>query len=65
MIHAEASFGTHPTVSLGCGTLCTFNYDTLISTGIAVLATLGIAFWIRSRLRTYEQAYMAIKPLIR
>ena len=74
MIHAEASFGTHPTVSLGCGTLCTFNYDTLISTGIAVLATLGIAFWIRSRLRTgapgkvqavFEWGYDLLRGLVK
>ncbi len=51
---SDSSFGTHPTVDLGCGTLCTFNYDSVISSVIAVLATLGIGFWIRSRLRSGE-----------
>jgi F-type H+-transporting ATPase subunit a len=54
MIHGEAAPGTHPTIDLGCGTLCTFNYDSLISSAIAIVATIGIAFWIRSRLRDGE-----------
>ena len=54
MIFADAAFGTHPTVSLGCGPLCTFNYDSLISSAIAILATLGVAFWIRSKLQARE-----------
>ncbi len=55
MIHAEGITVTHPTVSLGCGQWwCTFNYDSLISSAIAVLATLGVAFWIRSQLRSGE-----------
>jgi F-type H+-transporting ATPase subunit a len=45
---------THPTVSLGCGPLCTFNYDSLISSAIAVLVTIAISFWIRSQLQSGE-----------
>ena len=39
--------GTHPTVTV-CGNalLCTFNYDTLISSGLAILVTLAIGFGI-------------------
>ncbi|HYR49109.1 MAG TPA: F0F1 ATP synthase subunit A [Candidatus Eisenbacteria bacterium] len=54
MILAEEGLGNHPTFDLGCGTLCTFNYDTLISSAIAILVTLGVAFWLRSKLRTGE-----------
>jgi len=54
MIQADSGFGTHPTVSLGCGPLCTFNYDSLISSALAVVVTLGVAFWIRSQLRPGE-----------
>src|SRR6202011_4569224 len=54
VIHLEASPGTHPTINLGCGTLCTFNYDSVISSVIAVLVTLGVAFWLRSQLREGE-----------
>ncbi|MGH7763943.1 MAG: F0F1 ATP synthase subunit A [Candidatus Dormibacteraceae bacterium] len=54
MLQADGNFGTHPTVSLGCGPLCTFNYDSLISSALAILATIAIAFWIRARLREGE-----------
>ena len=54
MIYAEAGPGTHPTIDLGCGTLCTFNYDSVISSLIAVIATVLIAFWVRSKLRDGE-----------
>ncbi len=54
MIYIEAAPGTHPTIDLGCGTLCTFNYDSVISSAIAVIATLGVAFWLRSQLREGE-----------
>lgn len=53
MIYAEG-FGTHPTVDLGCGTLCTLNYDSVISSVVAVVLTLLIAFWLRSQLREGE-----------
>ena len=54
MIHAEAAVGSHPTIDLGCGTLCTFNYDSVISSFIAIIATLAVAFWIRSKLKEGE-----------
>jgi F-type H+-transporting ATPase subunit a len=54
VIQADSGFGTHPTISLGCGPLCTFNYDSLISSALAVVVTLGVAFWIRSQLRPGE-----------
>ncbi|HVH63577.1 MAG TPA: F0F1 ATP synthase subunit A [Candidatus Dormibacteraeota bacterium] len=59
MIFLAESVG-QPAVNLGCGPLnlfgfqfpiCTFNYDSLISTFIAVVATLAVGFWIRSQLR--------------
>ncbi|MHB8588645.1 MAG: F0F1 ATP synthase subunit A [Candidatus Dormibacteraceae bacterium] len=54
MIHADSTVGTHPTIDLGCGNLCTLNYDSLISTALAVAATLAVAFWIRSKLQDGE-----------
>ncbi len=57
MIHADINV-THPTVSLGCGSWwCTFNYDSLISSALAVLVTLVVAFWIRSQLRPGETTF--------
>ena len=50
----EEHFGTHPTVDLGCGTLCTFNYDSVISSIVAVVVTIAIGFWIRSKLKSGE-----------
>jgi len=55
VILADSQIGTHPTVEIGgCGTLCTFNYDSLISSFIAVIATLAVGFWLRSQLRHGE-----------
>jgi F-type H+-transporting ATPase subunit a len=60
MIFTEASPGSHPTIDLGCGSLtigplhyqiCTLNYDSVISSLIAVAATIAIAFWVRSKLQ--------------
>jgi F-type H+-transporting ATPase subunit a len=47
MMVAEAIPGTHPTIQV-CGNafLCTFNYDTLISSGIAIVLTLGLGFGV-------------------
>ena len=52
VLAAEAVPGTHPTISV-CGNafLCTFNYDTLISSGIAFLVTIAIAVAVVWRLR--------------
>lgn len=75
MIHADnSSFGTHPTISLGCGPLCTFNYDSVVSSILAVVFTLAIAFWVRSRLKSgepskvqavFEWVYDLLRGLIR
>lgn len=54
MIHTDSAVGTHPTVSFGCGPLCTFNYDSVVSSLLAAVVTILIAFWIRSRLRSGE-----------
>ena len=74
MIHAEAAIGSHPTIDLGCGPLCTFNYDSVISSLIAIAVTIGIAFWLRSRLRQgepgrvqaiFEWGYDQLRSLVR
>lgn len=78
MIYADASFGTHPTVGGGCDvgpvSLCTFNYDSIISSAIAVALTIAIAFWIRSRLRSgtpgkvqavFEWGYDLLRGLVK
>jgi F-type H+-transporting ATPase subunit a len=54
VINTDAAVGTHPTIDFGCGILCTFNYDSLISSAIAIAATLAVAFWVRSKLREGE-----------
>jgi F-type H+-transporting ATPase subunit a len=74
VIHAEAAVGSHPTIDLGCGTLCTFNYDSVISSFIAIIATLAVAFWIRSKLKEgepskvqaiFEFGYDQLRSLVR
>ena len=74
MIYTEASPGTHPTIDLGCGTLCTLNYDSVISSFIAIIVTIGIAFWVRSKLQEgqpgrvqaiFEWGYDQLRGLIR
>ncbi|HLQ61323.1 MAG TPA: F0F1 ATP synthase subunit A [Candidatus Acidoferrales bacterium] len=66
--------GTHPTLSLGCGTFCTFNADGLISTGIAIVLTLAMGFYVRSRLESgvpnrfqavFELFYDFVRGLVR
>ncbi|TMC38417.1 MAG: hypothetical protein E6J28_06115, partial [Chloroflexi bacterium] len=37
---------THPTVDLGCGYLCTINYDSVISSAIAIVVTITVAILI-------------------
>ncbi|TMD75750.1 MAG: hypothetical protein E6I82_04490, partial [Chloroflexi bacterium] len=37
---------THPTVDLGCGTLCTINYDSVISSALAIVVTIVFAILI-------------------
>jgi F-type H+-transporting ATPase subunit a len=74
VIFAEAGPGTHPTIDLGCGTLCTLNYDSVISSVIAVIATLAIAFWVRSKLKEghpgkvqaiFEWGYDQLRSLVK
>ncbi len=74
MMHADAAVGTHPTIDLGCGPLCVFNYDSVVSSAIALIATLAVAFWIRSKLRegepskvqaVFEWGYDQLRSLIR
>jgi F-type H+-transporting ATPase subunit a len=53
---ADATPGTHPVLQIcGSGTsvpfYCQLNYDTLISTGIALAVTLAIGFLVAARLR--------------
>jgi F-type H+-transporting ATPase subunit a len=74
LIHVEASPGSHPTIDLGCGTLCTLNYDSVISSVIAIIVTVAIAFWIRSKLQEgkpgrvqaiFEWGYDQLRGLIK
>jgi len=75
VIHSEeAAVGSHPTIDLGCGMLCRFNYDSLISSAIAIAVTIAIAFWIRSKLQAgepskvqavFEWGYDQLRSLIR
>jgi F-type H+-transporting ATPase subunit a len=71
---AEAAPGTHPTIDLGCGTLCTINYDSVISSLIAVILTIAIGFWVRSKLQEgrpgkvqaiFEWGYDQLRSLVR
>src|SRR5207253_9521191 len=74
MILNDSSVGTHPTVDLGCGPLCTFNYDSVVSSLLAVVVTLAVGFWIRSELKSgepgrvqavFEWGYDQLRSLIR
>jgi F-type H+-transporting ATPase subunit a len=74
MIYLQSQVGTHPTIDFGCGTLCRFNYDSIISSLLAIAATIGIAFWVRSQLREgepgrvqaiFEWGYDQLRGLIR
>jgi len=47
---AEAPPGTHPTVSVCGAWYCTFNYDSLISSAVAIVITLLVAFMVAYRL---------------
>lgn len=50
---ADAVPGTHPTVTIcqGSNFLCTFNYDTLISSALAIIVTLAIGLGVAYSLR--------------
>jgi len=47
---AEAPPGTHPTVSVCGAWYCTFNYDSLVSSAIAIVITLLVGFMVAYRL---------------
>jgi F-type H+-transporting ATPase subunit a len=74
VIHAQETVGSHPTIDLGCGPLCTLNYDSVISSGTAIILTLLVAFWVRSKLKEgepskvqaiFEWGYDQLRALIR
>ncbi len=47
---AEAPPGTQPTVSVCSSWYCIFNYDSLISSAVAIVITLIVGFWVAYRL---------------
>src|SRR5207247_3851264 len=49
MIYLEATVGTHPTVSFCSSWFCTLDVDSLVSSGIAILITLAVGFFIAYR----------------
>jgi len=74
VIVMDSGIGTHPSVNFGCGPLCTFNYDSVISSLIAIVVTVGVGFWLRSKLRggepgrvqaVFEWGYDQLRSLIR
>ncbi|MGP8161997.1 MAG: F0F1 ATP synthase subunit A [Candidatus Dormibacteria bacterium] len=53
LLLADTAPGTHPTVSICAGGfLCTYDYDTLISSGIAIAVTLAIGFVLARTVRS-------------
>lgn len=52
LAQAEVPPGTHPTVSVCDRWVCTFNYDTLISSAVAIGVTIAVGLAIAYRLRT-------------
>jgi F-type H+-transporting ATPase subunit a len=52
IIAADQPPGTHPVIQIcsGSGFLCVFNYDTLISSGIAIVLTLALGLGVSYRL---------------
>lgn len=51
MIGTDAPPVNHPTIDLGCGSFCLVNYDSIISSAIAILATIVLAIVIARSLR--------------
>jgi F-type H+-transporting ATPase subunit a len=52
LIRAESPPVNHPTIEIGnCGTWCTINYDSVISSGIAIVATIVLAIIIARSLK--------------
>jgi F-type H+-transporting ATPase subunit a len=46
IVLAESPPVSHPTIDLGCGNLCQFNYDSLISSAIAIVVTIVAAILV-------------------
>jgi len=46
LFEAEQPPVSHPTIDLGCGTFCQFNYDSLISSALAIAVTIVAAILI-------------------
>ncbi len=68
----------HPTFGGSCPVgpinLCAFNYESLISTALAFVVTIAVAFWIRSQLQdgkpskvqaVFEWGYDLLRGLVR
>ena len=51
MIHYEDAPVNHPTIDLGCGTFCLLNYDSVISSAIAIVVTILVAILIARSLK--------------
>lgn len=51
MIHFEDAPVNHPTIDFGCGNWCTVNYDSLISSALAIVVTIVAAIIIARSLR--------------
>lgn len=77
MIHVAIDVPVNqPTATLpGCDAwYCTFNYNSLISSALAVVITIAIAFWVRSQLQSrtpskaqavFEWGYDLLRGLVR
>ena len=52
MIHSqEQAPVNHPTINLGCGPFCDINYDSVISSALAILVTIVVAIIIARSLQ--------------
>jgi F-type H+-transporting ATPase subunit a len=51
VIHFEDAPVNHPTIDFGCGNWCTVNYDSLISSALAIVVTIVVAIIIARSLR--------------
>jgi F-type H+-transporting ATPase subunit a len=51
MIRTEEAPVNHPTIDFGCGSFCQVNYDSVISSGLAIVATIAVAILIARSLR--------------
>lgn len=49
MIYLQETVGTHPTISLCPSPFCSLDVDSLVSSGIAIVITLAVAFFIAYR----------------